>query len=56
MSGSGSELRSQALARRVFKLRKDGMSVKQTAELTGVSKERVRTLQLLGERLVQVQP
>jgi hypothetical protein len=56
MSGSGAELRSQSLARRVYKLRRDGVSVKDTAELTGVPRDRVRTLQLLGERLMQVQP
>lgn len=55
MSGSGAQLRGQSLARRVFQLRRDGVSVKETAELTGVPKERVRTLQLLGERLMQVQ-
>jgi hypothetical protein len=56
MSGSGAELRSQALARRVYQLRSEGISVKQTAELVGIQKDRVRTLQLLGERLMQVQP
>lgn len=56
MSGSGSEKRCQALARRVYRLRADGVSVKQTAELVGVHKGRVRTLQVLGERLMQVNP
>lgn len=56
MSGSGSEKRSQDLARRVYQLRADGISVKQVAELVGVHKGRVRTLQILGERLMQVNP
>ncbi|GLX87866.1 hypothetical protein Pfra02_04350 [Pseudomonas fragi] len=56
MSGSGSEKRSQALAKRIYQLRLDGVSVKQTAELAGVHKGRVRTLQVLGERLMQVNP
>ncbi len=56
MSGSGSEKRSQAMARHVYQLRADGISVKQTAELVGVHKGRVRTLQVLGERLMQVNP
>lgn len=56
MSGAGSEMRSHALAKRVYKLRADGISVKQTAEIVGVHKGRIRTLQLLGERLLQVTP
>lgn len=56
MSGSGSEKRSQAMARRVYQLRADGISVKQVAELVGVHKGRIRTLQILGERLMQVNP
>lgn len=56
MSGSGSEKRSQALAKRIYQLRADGVSVKQTAELVGVHKGRVRTLQILGECLMQVNP
>lgn len=56
MSGSGADKRSQALAKRVYKLRLDGISCKQTAELVGVHKGRIRTLQLLGERLLSLEP
>ena len=44
------------MARRVYQLRADGISVKQVAELVGVHKGRIRTLQILGERLMQVNP
>lgn len=56
MSGSKAELRANALAKRVAALRGEGVSVKQVAELVGVDRSRVRTLQLLAERLLQVQP
>lgn len=53
MSGGKAELRSHALAIRVAKLRAEGISVKETADITRVDRDRVRTLQLLGERLLQ---
>jgi biotin operon repressor len=45
------ELMRQARAKRVYQLRADGISVKQTAELVGCRKAQVRALHLLGERL-----
>lgn len=55
MSGSGAEARSKALAMRVHALREQGVSVRETAELCGIHKGRVRTLQVLAERLRQVE-
>lgn len=49
------ELMRQARARRVYQLRAEGISVKQTAELVGCHKAQVRALQLLGERLVSTE-
>ena len=51
MSGGKFELRSRALAIRVYKLRLEGVSVKETAEIAGIDRDRVRTLQVLGQRL-----
>lgn len=56
MSGSKAELRANALAKRVAQLRSHGVGVKEVSTLVGVDRSRVRTLQLLGERLLQVQP
>lgn len=56
MSGGKAELRANALAKRVAALRNQGVSVKEVSELVGVDRSRVRTLQILGERLLQVQP
>lgn len=56
MSGSKAQLRSQALAKRVHTLRDLGMTVSETASECGITKERVLTLQILGERLKQVAP
>lgn len=55
MSGSMAEKRAQALAKRVYRLRAEGISVRETAELVGVHKGRIRTLQLLGERLASLE-
>ncbi|KPA87323.1 hypothetical protein PF66_06233 [Pseudomonas asplenii] len=52
MSGSGADKRAEALAKRVAKLRSEGVSVRETAEIVCVHKGRIRTLQLLGERLM----
>lgn len=49
------DLMRQARARRVYQLRAEGISVKQTAELVGCHKAQVRALQLLGERLASTE-
>jgi len=55
MSGTSSDLRAQALAKRVYRLRAEGISVRETAQIVGIHKGRVRTLQLLGERLISIE-
>ncbi|AZD50536.1 hypothetical protein C4K20_5145 [Pseudomonas chlororaphis subsp. aurantiaca] len=55
MSGTKAELRAHAQAKRVYKLREQGLSVRETAALVGIHKGRVRTLQLLGERLLSLE-
>lgn len=47
-------LQSRLRAKRVYELRAMGLSVKETAEEAGCRRDQVRTLQLLGERLMQV--
>ena len=46
-------LLDQALAKRVAALRSKGISVKETAELAGIDRSRVRTLEVLGQRLIE---
>lgn len=46
------QLQCQARAKRVYQLRAMGMSVKETAAEIGCDRDQVRTLQLLGERLL----
>ena len=46
-------LLDQALAKRVATLRAEGTSVKETAELVGIDRSRVRTLEVLGQRLIE---
>lgn len=55
MSGSGAEKRKHAQAIRIANLRKSGVSVRETAEIVGVHKEKIRNLQLLGERLLSLE-
>lgn len=46
-----SEKRSQALAIRCYKLREQGLSLSEVAEMTGVDREKVYSRIILGERL-----
>lgn len=55
MSGENAEKRQHQRAIRVYKLRLEGVSVRETAKLTGVHKKQIRTLQLLGERLLSLE-
>lgn len=55
MSGSGADKRQHARAIRIYNLRKSGVSVRETAEIVGVHKGSIRSLQLLGERLVSME-
>lgn len=45
-------LQNHAKAKRVYRLRADGVSCKKVAGLVGCHKAQVRALQLLGERLI----
>lgn len=49
------EVANKALAKRVYKMRSEGISVKEVAEITGQKREHIRALQLLGERLLTVE-
>lgn len=55
MSGENAEKRHHARAIRIYKLRAEGVSVRETAKLVGVHKGQIRTLQLLGERLLSLE-
>lgn len=54
MSGMGSTLRSQSLAKRCAKLRSEGLTISEIAELTGISRDKVSTRIELGERLLSL--
>lgn len=43
--------RCQALAIRCYKLRQDGLTISEIAELVGIDREKVYTRIILGERL-----
>lgn len=49
------KMQNHAKAKRVASLRAMGLSVKETANEVGCAREQVRTLQLLGERLLSIQ-
>lgn len=55
MSIDKMQLRQHAKAKRVYKLRKEGMPVSKVAALVECKPSPVRTLQLLGERLLSVE-
>lgn len=55
MSRKRDQLQNQAKAKRVYRLRADGLPVREVAELVGIRKEQVRALQLMGERLIQLE-
>lgn len=48
-------IQCQARAKRVYQLRAMGLTVKETAAEVNVNPEQVRKLQLLGERLMQIE-
>lgn len=55
MSSNKSEQRRHAVAKRIAKLRRDGVPVRQVAEACEVHKGQVLTLQKLGERLLSLE-
>lgn len=46
-----SEKRSQSLAIRCYKLREQGWTISEIADLVGIDRDKVRTRVILGERL-----
>lgn len=54
MPGSGVQKRQNARAIRAAKLRKDGLTTRQIAELIEVKPEAVKSIVTLGERLLSV--
>lgn len=55
MSEKRNEALARAKAKRVYDLRKQGVSVRETAEIVGCEKSQVRKYELMGERLQGVQ-
>ena len=49
------KLQAEARAKRVAYLRGSGLSVKETAAEVDCKREQVRTLQLLGQRLIEAE-
>lgn len=54
--GRPADARQHARAIRIFRLREDGCTTREIAELAGVKPEQVKALAKLGERLVSEQP
>ncbi|XSS65373.1 hypothetical protein ACP9OK_10540 [Pseudomonas sp. B11] len=54
MSGAGAHKRGQQLAIRCAKLRREGLSLSEVAELTGIRKEQANAKIILGERLLSL--
>ena len=54
MSGSGAHKRSQHLAIRCAKLRAEGLTLSEIAELVGIDKDKVNTRIELGKRLISL--
>lgn len=48
------QLRIDAQAKRIYSLRRLGMTISEVAKECDVPRDRVRTLELLGERIMQV--
>ena len=54
MPGSGAEKRSHALAKRCAKLRRQGLSLGEIADATGVERDKVAARIQFGERLLSL--
>lgn len=52
--GSGSDKRARAAAVRVAKLKRDGLTYRQIADLIGIKPEQVASRAALGERLLSL--
>lgn len=51
----GSKVRQQQNAKRCAKLRRQGLTLGQIAEATGIERERIATRITLGERLLSIE-
>ena len=54
MSGSGVDKRARALAVQIAKLRREGMTNRQIAEIVGIDVKRVPSKADIGERLLSL--
>ncbi|WP_178116148.1 hypothetical protein [Pseudomonas sp. LD120] len=54
MSGAGAHKRGQQLAIRCAKLRREGLSLSEVAQATGIKKEQANAKITLGERLLSL--
>ncbi|QYM99534.1 MULTISPECIES: hypothetical protein [Pseudomonas] len=54
MSGTGAHKRGQHLAIRCAKLRREGLSLSEVAQATGIKKEQANAKIILGERLLSL--
>ena len=54
MSGSGVDKRARALAIQIAKLRREGMTNRQIAEIVGIDVKRVPSKVDIGERLLSL--
>lgn len=55
MPGKGAQKRSNALAIRCYKLRQEGYTLSQIADLTGLERDKVAGRIALGERLLSLE-
>jgi len=55
MSSERDVLQNRAKSKRVARLRADGVPVREVAALVGVKKTQVRTLELMGQRLIELE-
>lgn len=55
MPGKGSQKRSNALAIRCYKLRQEGCTLSQIADLAGLERDKVAARIALGERLLSLE-
>ncbi len=55
MSGSGSALRSQNLAKRCARLYAEGCTLSEIADITGIDREKIKTRIELGQRLISLE-
>gem|GEM_PF-3112235 len=55
MSGEGAKKRQQAAAKRCARLRDQGLTLGQIADITGIDRDKVAARITLGERLISLE-